>query len=73
MSEISAVAVPFTFDGQPATFDREAPKKTMIAFTGKQLDFILAYQKESGADTVQDAILNAVSLAFDDQDKVSEG
>lgn len=46
--------------------------ENLIAFTDEQLDFILAYQKESGADTVQDAILNAISLAFDDQDKVSE-
>lgn len=46
--------------------------ETMIAFTDEQMDFILAYQKESGADTVQYAIMNAISLAFDHQDKVSE-
>ena len=72
MSKISDVAIPLDVV-QPAEYDFEQKKKeTMIAFTDEQIDFILAYQKESGADTVQDAILNAISLAFDDQDKVSE-
>lgn len=48
--------------------DDMSEHENLIAFTDEQLDFILAYQKESGADTVQDAILNAISIAFDDQD-----
>lgn len=43
-------------------------EKIMIEFTGKELDLILKYQEVSEADTVQNAIMNAISLALDHVD-----
>lgn len=39
-----------------------------VEFSGDDLDMILLYQKVSGATTVQNAIMNAVSLALDHAD-----
>lgn len=43
-----------------------------IAFTEEEFDMILKYQKEADAVTVQAAILNAISLAFDHNDYVEK-
>ena len=43
-------------------------EKVVIEFTGKDLDMILEYQKEAEATTVQNAIMNAISLALDHAD-----
>ena len=43
-------------------------KKVFIEFSGKDIDMILEYQKESEATTVQNAIMNAISLALDHAD-----
>lgn len=40
----------------------------MIAFTDEEMDMILKYQTASEAVTVQAAIMNAISIALDDQD-----
>ena len=45
-----------------------ADEKISIEFTGEQFDFILKYQEYAGATTVQNAILNAISIAFDNAD-----
>ena len=39
-----------------------------VEFSGDDLDLILLYQKVSGATTVQNAIMNAISLALDHAD-----
>ena len=40
-------------------------EKINIQFDGEQMDFILKYQEDCGAETVQNAIMNAISVAFD--------
>ena len=42
-------------------------EKINIEFTGKQFDFIMDYADLIDADTVQDAILNAVRIALDEE------
>ena len=44
-------------------------EKISIEFTGEQFGFIMKYMDYVDAKTVQDAVMNAVSLAFDDADK----
>lgn len=39
--------------------------KKFIEFTDKELDMILKYQEFSEATTIQNAIMNAISLALD--------
>lgn len=43
-------------------------EKVVIEFTGKDLDMILEYMKQSGAIDIQTAIMNAISIALDDED-----
>lgn len=43
-------------------------EKVLIEFSGEELNMILKYQDESGATTVQNAIMNAISLALDAND-----
>ena len=40
----------------------------MIEFSGEEFDMILKYQEESEATTIQNAIMNAISLAIDHAD-----
>ena len=40
-----------------------------VEFTDEQFDEITRYMDFVQAETIQDAIMNAISLAFDDQDK----
>lgn len=40
----------------------------MVEFSGEELDMILEYQEASGATSVQNAIMNAISLALDHAD-----
>ena len=40
-------------------------EKINVEFTGEQMDFILKYQEDCGAETVQDAIMTAIAVAFD--------
>ena len=40
----------------------------MVEFSGEELDMILDYQAESGATSIQNAIMNAISLALDHAD-----
>lgn len=41
---------------------------TMVFFSCDEYNLILEYQAQSGATTVQNAILNAISLAIDHMD-----
>lgn len=43
-------------------------EKVVIEFTGEELNMILEYQKEAEATTIQNAIMNAISLALDHVD-----
>lgn len=43
-------------------------EKISIEFTGKEFDYIMQYMKLVEATTVQNAILNAVSIAMDEAD-----
>ena len=43
-------------------------EKVVIEFTGEEFDMILEYQKEAEATIVQNAIMNAISLALDHAD-----
>lgn len=45
-----------------------ADEKISIEFTGAEFDEILKYQGYAGATTVQNAVMNAISIAFDDAD-----
>ena len=40
-------------------------EKVSIEFTGKEFDLIMQYMKAVEATTVQNAILNAISVALD--------
>ena len=42
-------------------------EKINVEFTGEEFDFIMRYMKESEAVSVQVAILNAISVALDDE------
>ena len=44
-------------------------EKINIEFTGEEFDMIMQYMKLIEATTVQNAILNAVSIALDDDQK----
>lgn len=39
-----------------------------VEFSGEDLDMILKYQEIAGATSIQNAILNAISLALDNVD-----
>lgn len=41
-------------------------KENLIAFTDEQLEMILAFQKQEGFETVQDAIMIAVKAFLKD-------
>ena len=41
-------------------------RENLIAFTDEQLDMILAFQKQEGQETVQDAIIDAVRFCLKD-------
>lgn len=43
-------------------------EKINVEFTGEEFDLILKYMDAVEAETVQDAILNAISIALDDSD-----
>jgi hypothetical protein len=43
-------------------------EKIMVEFTEKEFDSILEYQKKVKADTIQDAILIAISVARSKED-----
>ena len=43
-------------------------EKISVEFTGKEFDKIMEYMKCSEATTIQNAILNAISIALDDGD-----
>ena len=43
-----------------------------IEFYGDDYDLILEYQKAIGATYIQDAILNAISLALDHKDEPAD-
>lgn len=40
----------------------------IIEFSGEDLDMILKYQEITGATSIQNAILNAISLSLDHAD-----
>lgn len=40
----------------------------MVEFSGEDLDMILEYQETTGATSIQNAIMNAISLALDHAD-----
>lgn len=44
-------------------------EKINVEFTGEEFDLILKYMDAVEATTVQNAILNAISIALDDCDK----
>lgn len=48
---------------------RGIDQKIYIEVSHENLDEIVKYMDLIEAETVQDAIMNAISLAFDDQDK----
>lgn len=43
-------------------------EKVLIEFSGTDLDMILEYQKQSEATSIQNAIMNAISVALDVND-----
>ncbi len=43
-------------------------EKINVEFTGEEFDLILKYMEYVEATTVQNAIMNAISIAFDDVD-----
>ena len=43
-------------------------QKILIEFTDKQFAYIMEYMKYSDATTIQNAILNAISIALDDSE-----
>ena len=43
-------------------------EKVTIEFQGDDLNMILEYKKQSGAVDIQTAIMNAISIALDDQE-----
>ena len=43
-------------------------EKISVEFTGEEFDKIMEYMKYSEATTIQNAILNAISIALDDID-----
>ena len=43
-------------------------EKVIIEFHGDDLDMILEYKKQSGAIDIRTAIMNAISIALDDQE-----
>lgn len=44
-------------------------ENTFVEFSDKEFTYIMEYMKYSGATTVQNAILNAISIAFDNADE----
>lgn len=44
-------------------------EKIWVEFTGEEFDLILKYMDSGKFETVQEAILNAISIALDDCDK----
>lgn len=43
-------------------------EKAIIEFHGDDLNMILEYKKQSGAIDIHTAIMNAISIALDDED-----
>lgn len=43
-------------------------EKVLIEFSGTDLKMILEYQKQSEATSIQNAIMNAISVALDAND-----
>ena len=43
-------------------------EKVLIEFSGADLDMILEYQRQSEATSIQNAIMNAISIAMDAND-----